>query len=247
MKLSPGRPGASRPASQRSAVAPTSASGPSWRAPAVAPARRARAAPSRRSAPAAARTRACGRCPRGSGPRRGRPSRSAGRPRAAPPASARRARRARAARAAKPRDVLAVAVDLVGLDQVHEHQPALELARAARSTLASACAFVAPGVRVRRRRRPRTGRRSCRRRAPPRPRLRAPAGTCARAAPARSRAAPACARTRPRRPANGRAITRPTACSPLIAARAAAHAAYSSCGGTRSTCAASCSTESCEV
>ncbi len=51
----------------------------------------------------------------------------------------------------------------------------------------------------------------------------------------------------PGAPPNGRAITRPTACSPLIAARAASHARYSSCGETRSTCAASCSTESCDV
>jgi hypothetical protein len=51
----------------------------------------------------------------------------------------------------------------------------------------------------------------------------------------------------PSSPANGRAITLPTACSPLITARAAAHARYSSGADTRSTWPASCSTESCEV
>ena len=58
MNGSPGSSGASRPASQRRALAPTSASGPSWRRPPWPAKRRA-----------AARTRACGRCPaRGSQP-----------------------------------------------------------------------------------------------------------------------------------------------------------------------------------
>ena len=51
----------------------------------------------------------------------------------------------------------------------------------------------------------------------------------------------------PGSPRNGRAITRPTACSPVMISRAAAQAAYSSAGGTTSTCAAICSTESADV
>ena len=38
-----------------------------------------------------------------------------------------------------------MAVDLVGLDQVDEHEPLARAPRAARATLASACALVAPG------------------------------------------------------------------------------------------------------
>ena len=52
---------------------------------------------------------------------------------------------------------------------------------------------------------------------------------------------------RPASPSNGRAITRPTACSPVIVSRAAAHAASSSASLSTSWWAASCSTESADV
>ena len=51
----------------------------------------------------------------------------------------------------------------------------------------------------------------------------------------------------PGSPRNGRAMTRPTACSPVMIARAAAQAAYSSSSGTTSSWAAICSTESADV
>ena len=45
-------------------------------------------------------------------------------------------------------DVLAVAVDLVGLDEVGEHEAVLELVRSARVVAAIAAAFVGAGVLV---------------------------------------------------------------------------------------------------
>jgi hypothetical protein len=50
-----------------------------------------------------------------------------------------------------------------------------------------------------------------------------------------------------RLPGEGPAITRPTACSPVMISRATAQAAYSSAGGHSSTWAAICSTESADV
>ena len=51
----------------------------------------------------------------------------------------------------------------------------------------------------------------------------------------------------PGSPRNGRAITRPTAWSPVMISRAAAQAAYSSSSGTFSSWAAIWSTESADV
>ena len=53
----------------------------------------------------------------------------------------------RAQRAVEAVDVLAVAVDLVGLDQVGEHEPSSS-SPISRSTLAIACALVGAGVRL---------------------------------------------------------------------------------------------------
>ena len=142
--------------------------------------------------------------------------------------------------------VLAVAVDLVGLDQVREDEAVLELARAA-PRRRSAPRVRGARVRDARRRRRRTGRRSCRRRAPARRRPAAPAGSCARAARSAKSRRPSVRANAPAAPVNGRAITRPTACSPLITARARRAARIELRRGTTSTCAASCSTESCEV
>ena len=124
-------------------------------------------------------------------------------------------------------DVLAVAVDLVGLDEVGEDQPGVELASSA-CVAASACAFVAPGCAV----------------------VDADAGEevahladgvdgdagvvqlvevgARRRRRRRSPCAPRCARTRRAAPANGRAMTRPTACSPVMTSRAAAQRRTSS-------------------
>ena len=105
-----------RPVSHFSTLAPTSAIGPSWR--------RGRGA--RPRPPAAARTRGCGRCgrPVGSTPWSAvRTSRSSGRRRSSqPPTCASISSSA----PTKPWHVVAVAVDLVGLDQVREHEPVLE-------------------------------------------------------------------------------------------------------------------------
>ena len=57
-------------------------------------------------------------------------------------------------------------------------------------------------------------------------------------------AAPIGALEAPRRPVNGRAITRPTACSAGSPRRTRAQISYSSSGATTSTWAAICSTES---
>ena len=105
------------------------------------------------------------------------------------------------------------------------------------------------GMAARRCPRRRTGRRSCRRRAPRTPASAQLLQVAARGRrAARSRAGPRCARRRPARPRTGRAITRPDArprrSSPRAPPRRRGRAPAAS---TRSTCAASCSTESCEV
>ena len=99
----------------------------------------------RRSARAAARTRACGRC-RGvvgsqpwSAVRISR-SRAGSRRSSQPPTAASIAFSA----PWKPGDVVAVAVDLVGLDEVGEDEAAVEARRSARPSPASAAAFVGP-------------------------------------------------------------------------------------------------------
>ena len=129
-----------------------------------------------------------------------------------------------AQRAVEALDVLAVAVDLVGLDEVGEHEAAVELVHQRRRGVdrlrvggalvlvvdADAGEHLADLA-------DRVGRR-CRRPA-------APPGRSARAAAARCPCGPPCARTRPGSPRNGRAITRPTACSPCMISRATAQAA----------------------
>ena len=94
---------------------------------------------------AAARARACGRCRDAAGRSRGRRSGRAGRRAAAARASAPTARVDLAQRRVEALDVLAVAVDLVGLDQVREHEAVVELAPAGDVVVAIASAFVAPG------------------------------------------------------------------------------------------------------
>ena len=108
-----------------------------------------------RTPPAAARTRACGRCPAWSGRSRGRPSARAGRRGAAAPATPPTAASISAQRAGEALDVLAVAVDLVGLDEVGEHEPVVELAQQRGRRLDRARVRRA-GVRRARRRRRRT-------------------------------------------------------------------------------------------
>ena len=211
----PGSSGASRPASQRSTEAPTSANGPSWRRP-----------------PWPAKAASSGTCSRvwsvpgvvGSQPWSAvSTSRSRSGSRRSSQVADRRVDLAQ--RAVEALDVLAVAVDLVGLDEVGEHEAAVELVHQRRGRRRSPSALVAPlccvvdadagehladladGVD-----------RRCRRPGAPR-------GRSARAAAARGPCGPRCARTRPGSPRNGRAITRPTACSPCMISRAAAQAA----------------------
>ena len=124
--------------------------------------------------------------------------------------------------AAKPAHVVAVAPDLVEVDEVGEQQAVLHLAQVAacRPRCRRCCRWCG---RRRRRRAARRSRRSC----PRRPRARRAAaagrGRLGRAAPARSRGAAACARSGPCSPSKGRAMTRPTACGPCRMARAASH------------------------
>ena len=142
--------------------------------------------------------------------------------------------------------VVAVAVEHVGLDEVHEDEA---LGRARRATGGwSRChrrsRTSAPSAS---RHGPRRRRRSCRRRRPAgQPRRFVSGGSDARAR-ARSRAGARCACTRPGSPSNGRAITRPTACSPTSCRRAMRHASYSSSSGTVCSWAATWKTESADV
>ena len=185
-----GYPGsaASRPVSQRSTDAPTSANGPSWRRPPW---------PSKRAS--------SGTCSRvwsvpgvvGSQPwsavmisrSRAGSSRSSQRPDLGVD---------RLQRAVVARDVVAVAVDLVGLDEVREDEAAVERVdqlgrRRQRGRVGRRpCAG-------RRRRRRRTPARSCRPCAPARRRTAARPCRSARAAAARGPCARRCARTRPAR------------------------------------------------
>ena len=126
-------------------------------------------------------------------------------------------------RAVEARDVLAVAVDLVGLDQVREHEARPRARRSARRWPRSPPGWSRPGARGRRRRRSKTE--------PILPTVwTGSPSACSssqvgarRAGRARSPCAPPCARRRRARPSNGRAMTRPTACSPRMISRAAAH------------------------
>ena len=117
-------------------------------------------------------------------------------------------------RAVEARHVLAMAVDLVGLDEVGEDEPAVERVDQRARRLHGDAGWSRPGARGRRPRR-RTPARPCR--------------PCGRAGPSSwtscryERAGGGSARSlrpsvrakAPGSPANGRAITRPTACSPL--------------------------------
>ena len=196
--------------SQRRTLAPTS------------PSRRPRGGrPGRRTWRAAARARACGRCPRGRGRSRGRRvrnSRSPGRMRRAP--SARRPRRSRAA-PVEARHVLAVAVDLVGVDEVREHEPLGRARPPAGRSPAIAVGLSGAGCSCRDRRARRTPGPPCRPRGPARPPRRARRGRSAPAARSAKSRRPAVRRNAPGSPSNGRAITRPTACSPASSSRAA--------------------------
>ena len=114
---SPGSAGASLPASQRSAEAPTSASGPSWRAPAVA-------------GEAGQQRRVLARVVGAGGGRvaavvGGEDEEVALRVEPLEPAADRRVDDLE--RLVEAGDVAAVAVDLVGLDEVGEHEAAVEL------------------------------------------------------------------------------------------------------------------------
>ena len=236
-----GQRGRSRPASQRSTLAPTSASGPSWRRAAVA-------------VRSAASSGACSRVWSVPGVRRvaavvGGQDQQVVRRAGRSSQRADRARRSRAARAWKPCDVLAVAVDLVGLDQVREHEAARRGSSSSAVVAASASRVRRARVRLRRRRRRRTA-------APTLPTawtgdavgLQLLEVASAPAARARSRGGRAVRSKAPGSPANGRAITRPTACSPVISlARRARRSRTAPPAGTTSSCAAICSTESCEV
>ena len=128
MNAAPGSRSASRPASHRSTVAPTSASGPSWRAPAA----------GRRAARRAQHLAGRGQQRRVLARVIGLPgepdrtpwsavmiSRSLG---VQPGQQAREVGVDLAQGAIEAAHVLAMAVDLVGLDQVGEHEPPLELA-----------------------------------------------------------------------------------------------------------------------
>ena len=135
---SPGSPTEAKvlsPPSHASTLAPTSASG------SVVP---ARAVPRERGQQRRVLARVIG-SRRRSGRSRGRRSGSAGPRSRAAPATRDARRRSRAARAVKPGDVVPVTVDLIGLDQVREHEPERRASRSARSSPASARAFVAPG------------------------------------------------------------------------------------------------------
>ena len=180
----------------------------------------AAAAVAREARPAAARTRACGRCP-GGGSQPWSAVRTS-RSRSGPARASQRADRGvdLPQRAVEALDVLAVPVDLVGLDEVREHEARVELVEQRGRRRRSPRRWSRPRA-PRRRRRRRTPGRPCRRRAPARRRPAAPAGRCAPGGVEREvAAARRCARTRPAPRANGRAITRPTACSPRMISRA---------------------------
>ena len=139
---SPGSAGASRPESQRSTEAPTSASGPSWRRPPW---------PSKRAS--------SGACSRvwsepgvvGSQPWSAvRTSRSRAGVEALEPAADRGVDHPQ--RLVEARDVAAVAVDLVGLDEVGEHEAAVELVHQRVDRARSPPRWSRPGARGRRRR-----------------------------------------------------------------------------------------------
>ena len=228
-----GQLGASRPASHASALAPTSASGPSWRRP-RAPAKRA-------SSGACSRVwSVCGAA--GSQPWSAvRTSRSSLAQQLEPAADA---RVDLAQRAVEALDVVAVAVDLVGLDQVREHEPALERrAAAAVVSLERARVGRAGVLDVD----PDAGEQL----ADLADRVDLDAGVlellevAARRRREREVAPAVGALEAPGAPSNGRAITRPTACSAgSPRADASSRSRTAPRLGTTSTCAAICSTES---
>ena len=131
---SPGRLGTSRPASQRSTEAPTSANGPSWRRPPW-PAKRASSG-------------TCSRVWSVPGERGvdavvgGEDQQVALGVEVLEPLPHRRVDLLQ--RAVEARDVVAVAEDLVGLDEVGEHEAAVELASISSPVAAIAAALVEP-------------------------------------------------------------------------------------------------------
>ena len=201
------------------------------------------AAVRRRSAPAAARARGCGRW-RASrvaavvGGEHEQVARRAARSSHSPTAAS----ISRSARV-EALDVLAVAVDLVGLDEVREDEAARRARRAAASSSRSAARVRRAGVLAVDAAAARTGRRPCRRRGRRRRARPARRGSGGRAAGARSRGGPSVRANAPGCAANGRAITRPTACSPVITSRSGAQTACSSSSpAATSSCAAICRT-----
>ena len=115
--------------------------------------------------------------------------------------------------AGEARDVVTVTVDLIGLDQVREHEPASAARGSARSVSASAtCVGRARMLDVDPRRR-RTAARPCRPCAPATPSLLELLEVAAAGRRDREVAPTVGALEAPGAPANGRAITRPTACS----------------------------------